>query len=87
LRTRKHAELELGGPRVGHPRTGDAELEFGFPYPSDPRKSSVITSVGLGDPAKSGFWEAVHGDDRGGGWDLSVVVREASGVAFAGKKT
>jgi hypothetical protein len=70
------AELELGGPRAGHLRTRDAELGFGFPCLSDPGNPSVITSGGLGDPAKSGFWEGAHGDDRGGSWDLSAVICE-----------
>ena len=29
---------------------------------------------------KSGFWEVVHGDDRGGGRDLSAVICEAGGA-------
>ena len=40
-----------------------AEFGFGFAYPVDRGKPSVIRLVELGDPAKSGFWEVVHGDD------------------------
>jgi hypothetical protein len=46
---------------------------FGLPYPVDPGDSYVITSPGNEDPAISGFSNTVQGNDRGDGWDLSVV--------------
>ena len=53
-------------------------LDFGFLHPCDPRESSIITSVGYENRVKPRFWEAVQGDDRGGGRELSMVVFEAS---------
>ena len=59
-------------------------IGFGLPYPLDPRKTSVIKPVGLGDPTKSGFRDVVQGDDRGDRWDLSAVICEARATAVAG---
>jgi len=55
-------------------------IGIGFVYLVELGESSVITWVGIGDLAKSGFWEGVRGDDRGGGWDLSVVGCEPGGA-------
>jgi hypothetical protein len=61
------------------PLTTSSQFGIGLACVLDPGESSVITSVGLGDPAKSGFRKVVQGDDRGGGWDLSVVICEVGG--------
>jgi hypothetical protein len=78
------AFCDVGSGYEGHggrvAEFGIRNSEFGIAYPFDPGKSSVITSVGLGDPVKSGCWEVVHGDDRGGGRDLSAVICEAGGA-------
>ena len=60
-----------------------ADFGIGFAYPLDPGKSSVITSVGLGDPANFWLWKVVHGDDRGGDWNLSVVVCDSRRSSYA----
>jgi hypothetical protein len=51
-------------------------LDFGIRHPCDPRESSVITLVRYGDRVESRLLEAVQGDDRGGGRELSMVVFE-----------
>jgi hypothetical protein len=75
---------DIGACDEGHLDTL-AEFGIGFAYLVEPEKSSVITLVGLGDAVKSGFWEVVHCDDRGNGWDLSVVICEAGGRGFGAR--
>jgi hypothetical protein len=59
------------------PLITSSQFGIGFVYLVELGESSVITWVGLGDLAKSGFWEGVRDDDRGGSSVLSVVICEA----------
>ena len=68
-------------------RVEERDDKLGIPYALDPRKTSVITSVGRGDPMGLGLWKVLLSDDRGDDWNLSVMNRDAElefGVPWIG---
>jgi len=76
----------LSGSELSFVSSGLLPGELGIPYALDPRNTSVITSVGRGDPMGLGLWKVMQGDDRGDDWNLSVMNCDAE-VELGGPRT
>ena len=77
----------VSGSGLSFDTAGLLRGELGIPYALDPRNTSVITSVGREDPMELRLSKVLQGDDRGGGWKLSVMNCDAElevGVPWIG---